>query len=33
MTDQLQPSTTGEAAADPAVAGASPGDGALAHQV
>jgi hypothetical protein len=33
MTDQLQPSTTGEAAADPAVAGADPGDRALAHQL
>jgi hypothetical protein len=33
MTDQLQPSTTGEAAADPAITGASPGDRELApHQ-
>jgi len=33
MTDQLQPSTTGEAAADPAITGASPGDRALAHHL
>jgi hypothetical protein len=33
MTDQLQPSTMGEAAADPAITGASPEDGALAHHL
>jgi len=33
MTDQLQPSTTGETAADPAIIGASPEDGALAHHL
>jgi hypothetical protein len=33
MTDQLQPSTMGEAAADPAITGASPEDSALAHHL
>ena len=33
MADQLQPSTMGEAAADPAVTGASPDDRMLTHQL
>ena len=33
MTDQLQPSTMGEAAAAPAITGASPEDGALARHL